>query len=27
METRGREHVVELLGKLGAAGYEYSVVE
>lgn len=27
METRGREHVVELLGKLGAAGYEYSVVQ
>ena len=27
METRGREHVTELLGALGEAGYEYSVVE
>jgi threonine dehydratase len=27
METRGREHVVELLGVLETAGYEFSVVE
>jgi threonine dehydratase len=27
METRGREHVGELLGVLGAGGYEFSVVE
>lgn len=27
METRGRDHVAELLGVLGAGGYEFSVVE
>jgi len=27
METRGREHVTEILAALSAAGYEFTMVE